>query len=289
MYRRSTGFRTALVLLLLIFGSQVHAQEVRSEPLPVHWAYASIFGTGWYEVDESRSVFVLDVPLRHVFSTASIDEKGEREIGWEFHYPVTLGLQQIDDLPGILNPSNFGSINITPGVEAVVPISERWHLRPYIRAGMGFDLGSSEHALIYSTGVKSRYRVFSQHVVWGFLANVNVAGYKSNKGSDGNISGGMVGVEASHKWPWSKSGIDTHWHLTYTKLYNGPEYTRADEPRNLLRNVNNVFEVGLAFSPGGGRFKFWLYKPERLGLALQVSPDGDYFAVRLNTISWFKR
>ncbi len=262
---------------------------MQTEPAPTHWTYASIFGTGWYEVDKTRSVFILDVPLRHAFSTSGFDPKGEREIGWEFHYPVTFGLHQIDDLPEILAPQNFGSISFTPGIEAEVPVNEHWDLRPYLKTGMGFDLGSSEHAWIYSTGVKSRYRMHSQQVVWGFLANASISGFSTNKGAGGNIIGGLLGVEASHKWPWGQSAIDTHWHLTYTRFQNGPEYLRAGKQGNPWRNVDSVFELGLAFSPNGGRFKFWAYQPERLGLALQMSPDGDYFAVRLNTRSWFMR
>lgn len=279
----------AYIFLVLASATPVHAREVPAELVSAHWAYASIFGTGWYEVDKSRSVFILNVPLRHAFSVSGFDEQGQREIGWEFHYPVTLGLHQIDDLPGILAPDNFGSISFTPGVEAEVPVNERWNLRPYLQAGMGFDLGSSEHAWIYSTGVKSRYQIHSQQVVWGFLANASVAGFGSNKGVAANILGALLGVEASHKWPWSQTGVDTHWHLTYTRLQNGPEYLRAGAQGNPLRNVDSVFELGLAFSPGGGRFKFWLYQPERLGLALQMSPQGDYFALRLNTRSWFTR
>ena len=289
MYRSSTGFRTVLIFLLFALVAPAYAQEQRSEPLPVHWAYASIFGTGWYEVDSTRSVFILDVPFRHVFSESAIAEDGERQIGWEFHYPVTLGLHQIDDLPGILDPENFGSINVMPGVEMEIPVSEGWRLRPYIKAGMGFDLASSENAVIYTTGLKSRYQMFTEQVVWGLLANVNFSGFNSNKDDSGNISGGLIGVEASHQWPWSKKAYDTFWHLTYTRLHNGPEYTRDSEDGNLLRNVDNVFELGLAFSPSGGRYKLWLYQPERLGLALQMSPKGDYFAIRLNTRSWFTR
>lgn len=167
----------------------------------------------------------------------------------------------------------------------MIPVSEHWYLRPYIKAGMDFDLGSSENTLIYSTGIKSRYRISSRHVIWDFLAKADFSGFNTNKGVSGHIGDAMIGVEASHRWPWSTAAINAHWHFTYTNLHNGSEYARVNEPRNLLRSVDEVFEVGLAISRNTGPCNFWVYKPARLGLALQVSPDGDYFAVRLNTIS----
>ena len=73
-----------LALLTLGTMSTVSAQTVTaasSEFEPINWAYSSFFGTGWYEIEDARSVFVLRVPPRQTIRKSSISESGERKLG----------------------------------------------------------------------------------------------------------------------------------------------------------------------------------------------------------------
>lgn len=102
-------------------------------------------------------MFALNLPFRQTVRPSSITETGKREIGFEIHYPLTLGIHNIDDLPGIIEPDNFGTITFTPGLELEIPLSQHWHLRPFINVGWGNELEMNHSAWIYYSGIKSRF------------------------------------------------------------------------------------------------------------------------------------
>ena len=92
-----TAVKVAIWLAVL----PVQSLAVDSDFQPVHWGFSAFFGTGWYQVDDARSVFVLRIPPRQTVRESSYGGVGDRQIGIEIHYPLTLGLHNIDDLPGI--------------------------------------------------------------------------------------------------------------------------------------------------------------------------------------------
>ena len=54
----------------------LHAQTVARDPEPirqVHWAMGAFFGTGWYQVDDNRSVFVFRIPPRQTIRKSGFD------------------------------------------------------------------------------------------------------------------------------------------------------------------------------------------------------------------------
>ena len=59
--------RIIWLLMFLLYPAAAAAQAVPyAEPEPekqVHWATAAFFGTGWYQVDENRSVFIFRIPI----------------------------------------------------------------------------------------------------------------------------------------------------------------------------------------------------------------------------------
>ena len=71
----------------------------------VNWAYASFFGTGWYKISDERDVFSIRVSPRWETGEAGFDEEGNRDIGYTFRVPFTVGLARLDfdDIPGILD------------------------------------------------------------------------------------------------------------------------------------------------------------------------------------------
>src|SRR5210317_1464454 len=129
-----TDFQTArklcALMMLLTFASiDCAANEAKSIFEPVHWAYSSFFGTGWYQIEDARSVFVVRVPIRQTLRKSSLTESGSRRLGVENRYPVAVGLHDIEDLGGIIENDNFATGSFTPGVELEIPINPRWYLR----------------------------------------------------------------------------------------------------------------------------------------------------------------
>jgi hypothetical protein len=140
------GKNTCLLLFLLCTTSPAALFAEEAEVEPVNWAYSSVFGTGWYTVENNQSLFALSLPVRQTLRHSSITESGEREIGYEIDYALSVGFYHIDDLPGLIDPDNFGSVVFTPGLIMEIPITQRWHLRPYANFGWGSKLGSSDSA-----------------------------------------------------------------------------------------------------------------------------------------------
>ena len=257
---------------------------------PVHWAFSSFFGTGWYQIDNNRSVFVLRMPPRWTLRESEYREDG-RQSGLELHFPVTIGVHDIDDLPGIIEPDNFGTVSFTPGVEFEIPVTADWYLRPFVQAGYGFDLSSSEGAWIYMGGVKSRYRFDLDRADIDILTNVYYAGYNSNNSEDDDISGILLGTEFTHRLGAAERGANRYsakWHASYSRLSRKLNFIDPGEDTG-FNSVDDFFTIGLAFTPPEGRWNFWLYKPWQLGLALEFSPEGDYAAIKFNSRSWFTR
>ena len=61
-------------------------------------------------------------------------------------------------------------------------------------------------------------------------------------------------------------------------------------PRNVdFIVIDDLFEVGLAVSLREGPFDFWFWKPDRLGLGIKFSPDGNFSALTFTSRSWFTK
>lgn len=93
----------------------------------VHWAYASYFGTGTYELGNSKTVTVLRPTPRWTYRQGAFEEDGSRTLGWRFRVPVAVGFHKFDfdDLPGIIDSDNVGSVSVIPGVEMDIPVTRR--------------------------------------------------------------------------------------------------------------------------------------------------------------------
>ena len=218
-------------MFLALFAPVVaHAEEtvIADDEAPVHWAFASLFGTGWYKLGESRSLFVLRIPPRFTLRESFYNERDGRGIGIDLRLPVSLGLHNIDDLPGIIEPDNFGTIAFTPGVEVEIPINESFLLRPFVNLGWGTEISSDYSAWIYHAGVKSRYRFDAGREQLALIGNLYYAGYKPSEGRSDSMTGVALGVEGKHPFRnFSLAGrpMALDWHVIYTYFDNRPVFT----------------------------------------------------------------
>jgi len=282
----STTRRLLAAFLALLSGPPALGSD---EPEPVHWAYSSFFGTGWYQVDANRSVFVLRLSPRQVLSRPAFED-GDRTLGVEIHYPLTLGMHNLDfeDLPGNLYPSNFGTASFTPGVDLEIPITSRFSLRPSVRAGMGIEFESKDKAWIWEAGVKGRYTLPASRVQWSLLGEVNVAGHNADGAPADHVSGLLFGFEARQplRREFRGQGWDLNWHASYAFL---DRELRFDNGDGTYRSVNDIIQLSIALSPRDRNFRFWGWSPEQLGLGIKFSPDGEFAAVTFSSRSWFSK
>lgn len=80
--------------------------------------------------------------------------------------------------------------------------------------------------------------------------------------------------------------MEFDWHAMYTQVGNEPLFSVSG---NEAIPLEQIFELGLGLAPKQGRWDFWLWQPERLGLAVKWDPDSGFLALTINFTSWFRR
>lgn len=276
-----------LILSFANFPTLLFAEEAEVEP--VNWAYSSIFGTGWYTVDDNQSLFALSLPVRQTLRKSSVSDTGERYIGVEIDWATSVGLYQIDDLPGLLDPDNFGSIVFTPGIELEIPVTERWYLRPYANFGWGTKIGSSDSAWIYYTGIKSRYTLPASSNNWAIINSIYYGGYTPSVGPSSDLAVFQAGIEYRQQLNSisKKHGpVDLHWTLAYS--YLGDELTFG-LPDGGLDAVDDQIEMAVAYGYRKQPIKIWFMEFDNIGLGYRFSSNGTFKGISLNLGSWFVR
>ncbi len=269
-------------------GDPTPSSSVKVDFEPVHWAYSAFFGTGWYQKKDARSVFVLRIPPRQVLSTSSINDKGERKLGVEIRYPLSIGFYDVNNLGGIIEDDNFSTVSFVPGVELEIPIKPQWYLRSFAHFGYGKELEQGESAWIYYAGIKSQYSFpTASKYQWHLLNSLYYAGYTPDKGRSDHLAVAEIGVELDQ--PLSKvtmmgRPVDLHWTAMYSFLGNDIHFNLPD---GSFDPVKDQFEIGLQASFRDGPLKLWLYDLHRLGLGYRFSSDGKFSAITLSFRSWF--
>jgi hypothetical protein len=259
-----------------------------SEPAKqVHWAVGAFFGTGWYQVDKNRSVYILRIPPRQRVREAGFDEEGNRRLGIEIQYPLALGLNRLDDIPDFIDFDNYATVSFTPGVQVEIPIDRRWSLRPFAHFGYGWESETEEGALIWYGGIKSRYRFHDDRYRWAFLSGVYYAGYKpefEDRGKYGSVMAGLEFNQPLRSFRLDNDPLYLNWHLTYNWFFDRLNF-HVDEDR--VESFRDQWELGLALGKRDARMKIWFMSFEHIGLGFRWSSNGQFNAITVNFRSPF--
>lgn len=292
--KAGAGKRASLVLLSLLlivvpFVATAQEQSVALEPeRQVHWAMGAFFGTGWYRVDQNRSVYVFRIPPRQTLRTAGFDESGKRRLGVEIHYPLTFGLHNLDDIPDFIDFDNYGTVSFTPGVQVEIPVNRNWSLRPYAHIGAGFERETHDWAGIWYGGVKSRYLLGeSERLSWSLLNAVYYAGYKPEFKKRGRYGSAMAGLEFSQplgEMEFAGEPLRLNWHVTYNYLFDKLNF-HIDEDR--VESISDQWEIGIALGNARNRMKIGFMTFEHFGLSYKFSSNRTYTAISVNLRSPF--
>jgi hypothetical protein len=287
----------ALSLAVVLTTSPTRAQAAAAqaepagpipEPIPeqLHWALGTFFGTGWYEIEDNRSVFVLRIAPRQVLRESSLDTDGKRRLGVEILYPVALGLSKLDQAADFIEFDNYASISFSPGIELEVPVTPAWALRPYLHLGYGRELESGEGATIWYGGIKSRYRLGGGRQ-WSLLNGAHLAGYKPEFEKRGRYGALMAGLEWQRPLQgleWRGAPLYLNAHLTYDWFFDELNF-HVDRYR--LESFRDQWELGLALGGGERSLDFGFLSFDHVGLAYRWSSDGNFRAITLNFRSPF--
>ncbi len=286
-WKKALGF----ALLNLFWLGEMQAQESlsASQPEPAHWAFASVIGTGWYQLEGGRSAFILTATPRQNFRESGFGESGNRQAGWYINYDASIGFFEIDDIPGFIDSDNFSTASFTPGIGVEYPLTRHWHLRAYGNLGWGTSFGEGADAWIYYSGIRSRYRFGKRDRNWALLNGLFYAGINPEGGSVQSISGIYTGLEYSHNIPGPRpdSGeYRLHWQAGYTFLDDDVVIARQEQA---FQSVGNTAEFGVAISRPGKPFGWWIVEFERLGVTYALDSNGNYESLTLSFTSWFEK
>jgi hypothetical protein len=277
-------------LLLLLIPWTLWAQPVATGAEPakqVHWAVGAFFGTGWYQVDENRSVFILRIPPRQTVRQAVLDEEGNRRVGVEIQYPVALGLSKLDEIPDFIEFGNYSTISFTPGVQVEIPVDRKWSLRPYVHLGYGWEAETQEGAAIWYGGIKSRYRLGHGRFRWSLLNGLFFAGYKpefENRGQYGAVMGGLEFSQPLGSVRLNDDPLYLNWHVTYNWFFDELSF-HVDRDR--VESFRDQWEFGVALGKRDTPINIWFMKFQQIGLGFRWSSNGNFNAITLNFRSPF--
>ncbi len=279
-----------LVLSLALFSSTGHAQESLQDerPEPAHWAFASIIGTGWYELDGGRSAFILTATPRQHIHEAGFTDSGEREMGFYINYDAAIGVFDLD-IPELIDSDNFSTVSFTPGLGLEIPVTPDWYLRAFGNVGWGTSIGDGTSAWIYYAGLKSRFRFGGPDKNWSLLNGLFYAGINPDGGQAQSVSGLFTGLEFSHSIPAARenaSNFRLHWQLGYTLI---EDQVRVATQGQSYQSIGNTAEIGVAISRPERPFSFWFMEFDRVGATYSVDSRGNFEALTLNFTSWFDK
>jgi hypothetical protein len=261
--------RNFLISLILALSCQVVLADDTHEPYEsadLHWAMSSFLGTGWYQVDDSLSVYVLRIPPRQIVRESWFNSREDRGIGIEIKYNTTLGILAFDDLPSTIDVDNVGIFSFTPGVELEIPVTRDFYLRPFAQFGWGTEFETDSASWIWFGGIKSQYRFPQSQNDLAIIGSVYYGGFNPADSDSEDMGGLGLGMEGSiplGSWSYREAMIDLDWHAMYTYFSNKPVFTT---PEISTFQIEQIYEFGLALSPRGGKWDLWLWKPERLGM-----------------------
>ena len=283
--------RLAILSCVLCQEVFAQAQSVQNFPDParkVHWAMGAFFGTGWYQVDDNRSMYIFRIPPSKMVRESDLDESGNRTLGIRLQFPVTFGLTDLESLPDLVEFGNYATVSFTPGIELEIPVTKSWYLKPYINIGWGTETNSSDSAWIYYGGIRSRYRLGTIDSRWSLLNAVYFAGYRPEFDSRGEFGSVMTGLEFSQplKNVSQSKGEDLflNWHITYSNFFDRLNFHIDD---GHVESIDDQWELGLALGRGNKGFKIWFMTFEQIGLSYQWSSNGRFKAITFNLKSPF--
>jgi hypothetical protein len=286
-----SGARAAVLGgLLCLFACGASAQEVQPQGPgePIHWAFASLVGSGWYKVGEANA-FLLGVTPRQTIRQPAPFGTGARKAGINIRYDAAFGLYSLDDLFGVADFDNLSTLSFTPGVEFVIPVRERWQMRAFANFGWGTALDDDLSAWVYFTAVKSEYVFDAPRGRLALLNGVYYAGYSPDPGPSGNLTALFAGLEYRHGFSrpqWRGEPLDLVWHTGYTAMNNSAEFGLRD---GSFGSVGNTVEFGLAAALRNRNFRFGWFEFEQVGLTYSRDNSGDFGSVTLNLTSWFRK
>lgn len=250
------------LLLVLMMRSPAAAVEEST----IHYAYSFKLGTGVYRVG-SLDALVVNLPFSYTLVSAS-----ESRTGVKLLLPFSFGYY--DYKYSIFERSlaeRLATVSFVPGLELTVPMSQRWHLKPFGHAGLGKDLAGGDVAWIYAVGIKSLYRFTWHDVQLGIGNELSYYGYNPEDGESGAFSLLSTGLLMEKETGIVLMGRELSGGFFF--IYN--LYLQELKFRRLggrSRETDQEFQFALTLAPDRP-FRIVLFDLDRLGIGFRFGDN----------------
>ncbi len=250
------------------------AAAASNEAEPANYVFASYLGSGLYNGTDN-SVFVLNIPMSFKLSN---HPEYQLRLTTSFGF-YEYGRDQIGELE---LPSEVGTLAIIPGIERAFPITKQWVLTPYLDLGWSKNLSTNEDALVYSTGIESRYYLdglYEDHV---WVNKLIYVGYQTEQSqvrdSYVKLLTGYDFKVAAYIPLMGRKLIPT----VYGSLFWS--YNGLDFYERWTDNIHNdlVYEIGTTLYTSKP-IDLWISEIQRLGIGYQRNPIGDIIRLFVGT------
>jgi len=241
--------RNIKIIFLLVCFMLLQPALAAEEDGIANYAYSVFIGTGAYRIGD-RTIYLLRIPGAFDLSEPDYDSG---KIGWRLLLPFTVGVTNFDDIEDIpeLTVNDLQSMTIAPGVEAQIPFQPNWLLKPFVQAGLGWDMKSSSNSFIYGLGSRLRgwYGDNQQLLLGGeFLWAGNNP--KKQQEPDSNFTRLGLGLEYKYQTPWYvfDRHVSLHGRLIHWEYVNAANLEPPIDPIRIERST----EVGISFGLNPG-------------------------------------
>lgn len=224
---------------------------------PANYAFAAYMGSGLYSASD-RSLFVLNVP-----GAWNIPEHPDLR----FRLAFSAGFFNYDaeEILDLNVPDEIGTLTLIPGIEKIIPLSERLDLIPHLDFGYARNMATDEEALVYSTGLRTEFHFngLTSKNVW-----VNKLLYAESRTFASDQRDSYVQLLTGFDYSLGR-GLSVRAHNVRPTLYaltswshNGIDY--LDRWQDGVGS-DLVYETGTTL---------WAPKPYRIGLGLEADRIG---------------
>jgi hypothetical protein len=223
------------LLLVPLAATPVAAQDQGFDPL----LFAGVFDGDAANV-EARATQLYRLPM-----ALTLRRPDDGRVGVRLTFPISLTSVRVENVSDV-KPfvRKLGMTAVVPGVELLIPVSDRFRLRPFGEAGIGRGGGRTE--VLYGAGIRGRV----DQPVKRLQLTFGGSAMRRKRGTEGGGYGDHSMFEAA---------VDTQFPLGFSvgtrkarggffviaRGFNGLELPRAEQSPIVL---DSQFEAGVSFS-----------------------------------------
>lgn len=280
--KRARILAAAFALLgMKALGADEPATTASSSTL--HWAYASYFGTGAYQLGPDQSVFVINTAPLWKEGDPTWEILGDRPAHFRLRVPITVGLASIefDDVSDIIDLGNLSITGVGLGADLDIQLSDQWSVRPNVQLSHGRIIGTPDYAWTYRTDIRARYQFDLGPVSTSIIGAIGLVGYEPGRGEADAFVFTELGAEFEIPLTWLGEEHKNQRLMPYFKYTQLPETIEVQTAYDTTDKTNNLIDVGIAFGKKDGPLAWKFIELDRIGLAAAVSPTSELKGIKL--------